>query len=100
MVRRDWIRILRESCQTSLWASKSLWPGHQGTPKRSSHAGRVSQATANLKRDLLIEDGFSGVQQCPIRALRLGRIGQLGAPVNTPGGLATFDDGSTAGAAE
>jgi hypothetical protein len=60
-----------------------------------SIAGWVSQAPANLKRDLLIEDGFSGVQRMSYRALRLGHIDQFGCPGNTSGSLATFDDGST-----
>jgi hypothetical protein len=55
----------------------------------------LNTTTANLKRDLLIEDGFSGFQERPIRSLRLGHIGQFGGPGNTSGGLATFDDGST-----
>ena len=55
----------------------------------------LTRRRLTFKRDLLIENGFSGVKECPIRALRPGRIGQLGGPGNTSGSLATFDGGST-----
>jgi hypothetical protein len=48
-----------------------------------------------MKRALLAEDGFSGYEECPIRAVRLGRIGQFDYPGKTCGGPATFDDGNT-----
>ena len=37
--RHGWIRVLRESRQTSLWASVSLWSGDQDPPKRSHREG-------------------------------------------------------------
>ena len=36
--------------------------------QEASHAGWAKHATADVKRDFLIEDSFSGVQECPIRA--------------------------------
>ena len=39
--------------------------------------------------------GFSGVQECPIGAFRLGPIVQCICSANASGGLATLDDGST-----
>ena len=47
-------------------SSLEIWTGSQDT----SHAGWVDQAGADIERDLLIEDGFFGVEECPIRALR------------------------------
>ena len=38
---------------------------------------------------------LSGVEECSIRALRLGSVGQRGCLANASGGLATLDDGST-----
>ena len=55
----------------------------------------LSGHRADIKRDFLIENGLSGVKECPIRALRLGPVGQCGCSGNTSGSLATFDDGST-----
>jgi hypothetical protein len=40
-----WIRVLRESRQTTLWASVSLWSGDQDTPKRSHREGRAKSGT-------------------------------------------------------
>jgi transposase-like protein len=37
--RHGWIGILRESRQTSLWASVSLWPGHQDAQERLHREG-------------------------------------------------------------
>ena len=37
--RHGWIRVLRESRQTSLWASVSLWSGDQDAQKRSHREG-------------------------------------------------------------
>jgi hypothetical protein len=37
--RHGWIRILRESRQTSVWVSVSLWSGDQDPPKRLHREG-------------------------------------------------------------
>ena len=56
---------------------------------------QINEIVANVKRDLLLEDDFSGVEEGPIRVLRLGAVGQCSCSGNASGGLATFDDGST-----
>ena len=58
-----WIRILRESRRTSLWASVCLWPGHQDAQERSH---RESRAKNRAWRWVAIEAG----------AARLGRLSE------------------------
>jgi hypothetical protein len=73
-----------------------IWTGSQN----SRVAGWIDQPSTDIERNLLIEDGFSGVKECPIRALRPGHIGQLDGPGNASGSLATFDGGNTASRAD
>jgi hypothetical protein len=56
---------------------------------------RRMPSAADVKRTLLVEKGFSGVEECYICSLRLSSVGQFGCQGNVSGGLATFDDGST-----
>ena len=49
-----------------------------------------------MERNLLIEAAFSGVEEYPIRALRLSPTGHLRWSGTGSGGLATIDDGRTA----
>jgi hypothetical protein len=72
-------------------ATVEIWTGSQNT----SVAGWVDPAGANVKRDLLIEAAFCGVEESHIRAFRLGPVGPCGCPGNASGSLATLDDGST-----
>ena len=60
-----------------------------------SYASWSDPTTTDVKGNLLFEDGFSGVEQYPIRALRLGPVRQRRCLANASGGLATLDDGST-----
>jgi hypothetical protein len=74
-------------------ASSSIesWTGSQNP----SLAGWCNRAAADLKRDLLSEAAFCGVEEYHIRALRLGPAGQLPYSGGASGSLATIDDGST-----
>jgi hypothetical protein len=68
-----------------------IWPGSQNT----SLPGWVDPKGADVQRNLLIEGAFSGVEECPLRALQFGPSGQLSCSGSAPGSLATIDDGST-----
>jgi hypothetical protein len=59
------------------------------------YAGWSDVTTTDVKENLLFEDGLSGVEECSIRALRLGPVRQGSCLANASGGLATLDDGST-----
>jgi hypothetical protein len=59
------------------------------------HAGWSDPTTTDVKGNLLFEDGLSGVEECSIRALRLGPVRQGSCLANASGGLATLDDAST-----
>ena len=50
----------------------------------------------DIKGNLLFENGLLGVEECPIRPLRLGPVRQSSCLANASGGLATLDDGSSA----
>ena len=63
--------------------------------ERRPRAGGIDKKAADLKRELLVEEGFSGVEECPIRALQLGPAGQFGCSGNVSNGTATYDDGRT-----
>ena len=71
--------------------SVEIWTGSQNT----SAAGWIDQSGIDPKRNLLVEAVFCGIEGCPIRAVRLGLVGQCGCPGKASGSLATFDDGST-----
>ena len=60
-----------------------------------SYASWSDPTTTDVKGNLLFEDGISGVEQCPIRALRLGPVPLRSCLANASGGLATIGDGST-----
>ena len=62
----------------------------QGT----GHAAQVDQEEVDVGRDLLVEDGFPGVEEYPIRALLLGPDCQFCYSAIACGGIATVDDGS------
>ena len=49
------------------------------------------------ERKFLFEGGLSGVEECSIRALRLGPVRQGSCLANGSGSLTTFNDGSTRG---
>ena len=72
-------------------SSVEVWTGSQNT----SAAGWVDQSGIDPKRNLLIEAGFCGIEECPIGAVRLGLVCQSSCLANGSGGLATLDDGST-----
>ena len=59
-----------------------IWAASQDT----SAVDWVDQPTSEVKRNLLREGAFSGVEECPIRALRLGHGCQLDGSGNTSGG--------------
>jgi hypothetical protein len=52
-------------------------------------------AAGGFKRNLLIEAVSCGIEECPIRTLRLGLVCESSCLANGSGGLATLDDGST-----
>jgi hypothetical protein len=56
---------------------------------------RTPAMQAGLTYRALTSRDFSGVEECPIRALRLGPVRQRRCLANASGGLATLDDGST-----
>ena len=58
----------------------------------SGYAGWSDPTTTDVKGNLLFEDGRSRVEECSIRALRLGPVHQRRCLANASGGLATFDD--------
>jgi cold shock protein len=70
--------------------SVEIWTGNQD----ARAAGWVDQSDIDVKRNLLIKPVFYGIEGCPIRAVRLGLVGQCGCPGKASGSLATFDDGS------
>ena len=51
-----------------------------------SYASWSDPTTTDVKGNRLFEDGFSGVEQCPIRALRLGPVRQRSCLANASGG--------------
>jgi len=61
----------------------------------AGHASWSDPTTTDIKGNLLFEDGFSGAEECQIRALRLDPVRQRRCLANASGGLATIDDGST-----
>ena len=61
----------------------------------SGYAGWSDPTTTDVKGNLLFENSLSGVEECLIRALRLGPVRPYSCPANASGGLATLDDGST-----
>ena len=68
-----------------------IWTGSQNT----SPPGWVDPKGADVERNLLIEGAFSGVEECPLRALQFGPSSQLSYSGSALGSLATIDDGST-----
>ena len=58
--RHGWIRVLRESRQTTLWASVSLWSGDQDPPKRSHRKGG---AKSGAWRQVAIGTGVTGFRR-------------------------------------
>jgi hypothetical protein len=72
-------------------SSIEIWTGSQNT----SAAGWVDQSGIDPKRNLLIEAAFSGIEGCPIGAVRLGLVCQSSGLADGSGSLATRDDGST-----
>ena len=68
-----------------------IWTGSQN----SSLAGWVDRAGADTERSLLIEDRFSGVEECHIRGLLLDPSGHPRCSRSGSGSLTTIDDGST-----
>jgi hypothetical protein len=71
--------------------SAEIWTGSQNT----SQAGWVDQAGADVKRNLLIEAAFYGVQECLAGAIRNGTAGQFPCSGNPFASLAIVDDGRT-----
>ena len=69
-----------------------MWTGSQD----AGYAGWPDPTTTDVKGNLLFEDGLSCVEECSIRALRLGPVRQGSFLANGSGSLATLDDGSTA----
>ena len=65
--------------------------------RQSPHPNTNHTACRTQARGAVVpfENGFSGVEQCPIRALRLDPVRQRRCLANASGGLATIDDGST-----
>ena len=61
----------------------------------ASYAGWSDPATIDAKGNLLFEDGLSGVEECPVRALRSVPSVSVVAWRMPLAGLATLDDGST-----
>jgi hypothetical protein len=50
---------------------------------------------ADVKRNLLFENGLSGVEEWSIHTLQLRPVGPYGCLADASGVLATLDDGST-----
>ena len=67
----------------------------EGSRGQSRTKSRDRSGTIEASAAVLIEDSFSGVKECPIRALRLGIYGPCSCSANDSGCLATIDDGST-----
>jgi hypothetical protein len=72
--------------------SAQVWKSRED----ASLAGWIDQQSTDIERNLLIEDGFSGVEEF---ALQNALGSQFSYSGSAGGGLATIDDGSTPNAA-
>ena len=81
-------------CSAAITTSSGLTVHSNSDVNLGRRLGWVDLPCADIERSLLIEDGFSGVEACRIRALLLDPSGHLRCSESGSGSPATIDDGT------